>query len=495
MRRRALLASALSALTVAVLACTAARLAAPGGEAELGADQAGEIEREVGLVRAPALEHYVAAVAQRLIDHGANLRRDVTYRIQIVDMVAPNAFALPGGYVYVSRGLLALLNGEDELASVLAHEIGHVSARHHLDHSMREATFAPVQLATGIGSAAAGIVSPELGRLVGAVGSAPASLYLASHSRGQEEEADVIGQQLVADAGWDPRAMARLMDALSREIELSGHDPSEQSFLDTHPTTPERSQKTLERAATLKVAAIPPIAPDTAHFYEKLDGLLVGDPASHGTLVGNEFLHADLDLRAAFPKDWRVSNGAESVAALPETRDALAALSIAGAGDDPKPFADRWVERASLDLDGVIETTKIGGLAAARATGTTREGLSRRYHHVLAWVAHGGNVFQISGTALEDRWARYRDPLTQFVESIRPLSAADRARVREARIRVVAAQPGERLPDLLRRVDSAWSPERAAAANAIAGADAVLAGGRRLKAARWEAYTPAARGR
>ncbi len=299
-------------------------------------------------MRTPALEPYVTAIAQRLVEHGVDLRRDVAYRVQVVDMPAPNAFALPGGYIYVSRGLLALLNSEDELASVIGHEIGHVSARHHLDHSLRQAPFVPVRLAAGIGAIATGIVSPQIGRVVGAVGSAPGSLYLASHSRGQEEEADLIGQRLVAAAGWDPAAMARVMDALSRDAALAGRDPDQHSFLDTHPTTPDRSRQTLERAGALKVAKIAPIALDTAHFYEHLDGLLVGDPGSNGTLVESEFLHADLDLRVAFPKDWRVDNGAESVVAIPEAGDALAALSIAGTGDDPKAVATRVIESASL---------------------------------------------------------------------------------------------------------------------------------------------------
>jgi predicted Zn-dependent protease len=492
MRRPASLAAAVSTAAVAVLACTAARLATPGGEAKLGAEAAAEVESQVGLVHTPALEEYVGAIAQRLVERGSRVRRDVTYRVAIVDMVPPNAFALPGGYVYISRGLLPLLNSEDELASVIAHEIGHVSARHHLNHSLQEAPFLPVRLATGIGSIATGIVSPQLGRVVGAVGSAPGSLYLASHSRGQESEADEIGQRLVAESGWDPAAMARVMDALSRETQLEGHDPSARGFLDTHPTTPDRSRQTLERAATLAVAAIPPIVPDTARFYEKMDGLLFGDPGSQGTVIESEFLHADLDLRVAFPKDWQVANGAESVGAVPEKRDALAALTIAGTGDDPMAVADRVIASASLALDGAVENTQIGGLTAARATGTTRESLSKRLHHVIAWVAHGGNVYQLSGSTLEEEWPRYRDTLTQVVESIRPLSAADRGRVREARIRVVAARSGERLPALLERVDSAWSPERTAAANAIDAADAVLASGRRVKVARWEAYTPAA---
>jgi len=484
--RRAVAAS-VPLLCCAAIACTTAMLATPGGEAKLGAEAAAEVEQQVGLVQAPELQQYVAAIGERLVERGSKLRRDVTYRVQVVDMEAPNAFALPGGYVYVSRGLLALLNSEDELASVIGHEIGHVSARHHLNHALQQTPFIPVRLATGIGAIAAGIISPGLGHVVNAVGSAPGSLYLASHSRGQEEEADEIGQQLVADAGWDPRAIAHVMDALSREAELAGHDPEEHSFLDTHPTTPERSRQTLEHASALKVAAIAPIAADPRHFYDRLNGLLYGDPAAAGSIVDNELLHPELGLRVAFPKDWQIVNGADAVVAVPEQRDALAALSIADKGDDPKAVANRVISEASLKPEGALDLTTIAGLHAARVEASSRKsGSDDEFHHVIAWIAQGGNVYQLSGTALANDWARYSGALTQFVASFTPLTAADCRRVREAHIRVVIAKPGERLSDLLARSDSAWSPERAAAANAIAAPNDALQSGRAVKVARWE---------
>jgi predicted Zn-dependent protease len=485
MRHRRLLAASLGLLSSAVVACTTAMLATSSGEAKLGAEAAAEVEKEVGFIEAPELQHYVGAIGQRLVERGSRLRRDVTYQIDVVDMAVPNAFALPGGYVYVSRGLLALLNSEDELASVIAHEIGHVSARHHLNHALREAPFLPVRLATGIGSIATGIISPGLGHLVGALGSAPGSIYLASYSRGQEEEADAIGQQIVADAGWDPRAMAQVMDALSRDAELAGRDPEEHGFLDTHPTTPARSRQTIERASTLKAAALPPIASDTRQFYARLDGLLYGDPASAGAIVDNEFLHPELDLRVAFPKDWQVANGADAVVAVPGQRDALAALSIAAKGDDAKAAAKRVVAEASLSLVGGVTAVKIGGLPAFRASATSRKG-REQIHHAIAWIAYSGVVYQVSGTALEKDWPRYGPALTRVVESFRPLTTADCERVREARIRVVTAHAGERLSELLARSDSAWPADRAAAANGLPSSEDALADGRPVKVARWE---------
>jgi len=474
-------------LALAALSCMTGRLATPSGETKVGADAAAQVEREIGLVHAP-VEEYLAAIGKRLVERSSNVRTEISYRFQIVDMIEPNAFALPGGFVYVSRGMLALLNSEDELASVVAHEIGHVSARHHLRHALLEAPLIPVRLATGIGSLATSIVSPTLGRVVGALGSAPGSLFLASYSRGQEEEADEIGQELVASAGWDPRAIAAVMDALSREERLAGGDPDRISFFDTHPTTPSRSRHALERATALPVAQLAPIAPDLRHFYEKLDGLLYGESASEGVIVDNEFLHPDLDLRIAFPDGWKIGNGRDGVVSVPESGDALAIFMIAAKAQDPVAVAKEVIRQSSLNVDGNVEATRIGGLPSARANARSRAGWFTRYRHRITWISQGGLVYQISGTALERDWPRYAEAIGELVQSFRPLDAGDRKRVREAHLRIVDARAGESLVDLLKRSDSPWSPERAAAANGLASGEAELQNGRPVKVARWERY-------
>jgi predicted Zn-dependent protease len=475
-----------SLVLVLVFACTTARLATPTGETRLGAEAAAEVEQHLGLVRTPALETYVVAIGERL-SRGAGVRGGLTYRFAVVDMPEPNAFALPGGYVYVSRGLLALLNSEDELASVIAHEIGHISARHHLRHSLLAAPLIPVRVAAGIGGLATGIVSPMLGQVVGALGSAPGAITLATHSRGQENEADEIGQKLVAEAGWDPRAIASVMDALTREDELGGRDPARSTFLDTHPTTPARAKRTLDRAAALPIARSAPIAPDRRHFYQRLDGLLYGRPATDGVVVDAEFLHPDLAVRVAFPAGWRIENGSDAVIAAPKEDDALALFSIAARGDDPAAVAKQVIRNASLALEGPLETTTIGGLAAARVTAKSRA-RGATFLNRVAWVAHGGYVYQVAGTSLEKDWPRYREPFEAFVASFRPLTPRDRERIRETRVRIVDAQPGETLAKLIARSGSAWSVERAAAANAVPSAEASLGSGDPVKVVRWETY-------
>jgi len=418
-------------------------------------------------------------------------------------MVEPNAFALPGGHIYVSRGLLVLLNDEDELANVLGHEVGHVSARHHMKHAMLDAPFVPVRLATGIAGAAVNLVAAPLGRLgaplraggavMKGIGGATGSLSLAAHSRSQEREADEIGQRLAAAGGWDPLGLTRAMEALSRDARLRGKDPSEQHFLDTHPTTPERERTTTERAATLVRADLPPVAPDRAHFLATLDGLLVGEPASQGVVVDREFLHPELALRLAFPEGWEVKNGASAVTASPrddeEGAEVFVALGVADESDDPEAVAQAVLKKSSLDVDHALETGAIGSLRSAHVEGRDRAGRTA-YRVAATWIAHRGFVYQVVAAAPETQWGRYRDAFTAAAKSFRPLTSSDAARITEGHLRIVKAGRGESLAALVGRHSTPWTVATAAAANALPD-DAALEAQQPVKLSISETYRPA----
>ena len=478
-------------------------LATPGGEAKVGAVGAEQVAESVGLIEAPELEAYVREIGARLAAEVAE-RDGVTFQFHIVDMVEPNAFALPGGYIYVSRGLLAILNDEDELANVLGHEVAHVTSRHHLRHALRETPFIPVRIASGLAGALVQIAAAPLGRLgaplrvggaaVSGLGRAPGSLFLASHSRSQENQADEVGQTIAAKAGWDPTGMSRAMEALSRDTRLRGNDPETQHFLDTHPSTPERDRATLERAKTLTTADRPPIARNRGHFYAKLAGLLVGESANVGVVNGREFLHPDLDFRIAFPKDWVVENGVNHVAAAPKVAEGadpsevIAAITIASEGDDPEGVARQVLEKSSIDVDGDVVTGKVGTLPSASVEGRDTSG-KVPYRVIVSWIAHDGNVYQVLGAAPEDAWAESRAALTAVAKTFRPLTARDRDRVVEKRLRVASAREGESLGGIIERRASAWTVATAAAANALP-EDASFALKQPIKLAIWEKYTP-----
>jgi predicted Zn-dependent protease len=498
---RARFAAALLALLGTFSSGCGLLLATPGGETKIGEIAAQDIEEKVGFVEMPALETYVQTVGKRLAEeHG--VRSGVTFEFHVVDMVEPNAFALPGGHIYVSRGLLVLLNDEDELANVLGHEVGHVSARHHMKHAMLETPFVPVRLAAGIAGAAVNLVAAPLGRLgaplrasgavVSGLGGATGIVSLSAHSRAQESEADAIGQKLAAAGGWDPLGMTRAMEGLSRYALLHGHDPEIQSFVDTHPSSPKRAELTAERAATLQRAGVPPVASDRAHFLAALEGLLVGEPASNGVVVGSEFLHSELDLRLAFPEGWEVENGTNNVTASPpddeEGAEVFVSLTVATEGDDPEAVAREVLAKSSLRVDHALETGPIGELPSAHAAGLDRH--QRKTYRVAAtWIAHGGLVYQVLAAAHETQWEAHGDALTATAKSFRPLLASDRARITEGRLRVVKARAGESLGALLARHTTPWNVATAAAVNALA-EDVALDANEPVKLSVSEVYSP-----
>jgi predicted Zn-dependent protease len=476
-----------------------ARLATPAGEARAGAEAAAEIEKTIGLVDAPALESYLGAIGKQLIARSPEVRTDFEYRFRIIDLADPNAFALPGGHVYVSRGLLALLNSEDELANVVAHELAHVAAHHHLKAAIRETPFLPLRLATGLAEAMLKLVTLPLGPLaapvrpVGAavalLGEAPGALYLASFSRGQENEADALGQQLAAAGGWDPAAMSRVMEALARDARLHGGDPARQSFLATHPSAPDREERTRRHAAELARGDRPGFARSREQFVAALDGLLVGESARGGVVDGSRFLHADLDFQLAFPAGWKVENGANNVSAIPADADRaapFASLTVAAEGDDPEAVARALLAKSSFEPDGALTRVSIGALPAARIEGRDRS--TRPVYRVTAhWIAHRGLVFQVIAAAPDRDFARLRANLDGVAQSFRPLEAANRSRVVEARLRAVEARRGETLAALLERAPGAWKLSAVAAANALP-EDAVFDAPRLVKNAVWERY-------
>src|SRR5438876_307124 len=246
-------------------------------ERRIGAEQAAEVARTIGLVDDPKLGTYVQEVGQRLAARSP--RRDVTYTFAVVDMAEPNAFALPGGEIFVSRGLLVLATSEDELTGVLGHEIGHVAARH---AARRVTRAAPLALVTALGAGITGLVSPAVGGLLGGVGELANSALLAPYSRDQEREADRVGQEIVAGAGYDPAAFSTFLHTLEREEALHRDQARAWSFFATHPPTPERVATTAQEAAHLTRAVPAPIAASDADFLAHLYGLFVGPSAYAG---------------------------------------------------------------------------------------------------------------------------------------------------------------------------------------------------------------------
>ncbi len=454
----------------------------PSEETKLGSEAAEEIERTMGLVRDPRLVEYFRGVGGRLAQ--AAQRPDVAWQFNVADDEQSNAFALPGGWCYVTRGILAVLNTEDELAGVLGHEMAHVLER----HSARMAGAAsPFAVLFGLPAAILGTVSPTLGGIVGGTGRLASGVVLASYSRDQEREADERGIALAARAGWDPAALGTALHTLDAEEALAGGDPDRARFLSSHPSGRERVADIQRIAGAQSRPARPPIAARRAEFLGRIEGLLVGDNPANGVFLGSLFVHPDLDVALEMPPQWKTLNTPEAAGAvaMPDG-DAAVILSLVGPGDDPVAGA-----RADGLRDphvGRLQRTQISGLPAARLLADTREG----ERVALTWVAHRKRILRVAGIARVRAWDRQGPALERSAASLRPLRPADRERISESRLQIRPARAGDTVAQVLARGGSTWNAARIAMANGVA-ADARLDAGWPVKVPVARRYAPAVR--
>jgi predicted Zn-dependent protease len=409
-------------------------------------------------------------VGQRVAAHSP--RQDVRYRFHVADLEVPNAFALPGGPVFVTRGLLALVKSEDELAGVLGHEIAHVAAR----HSVRQATAAtPLAVVFGLPAAIVGSVSRPLGTLVALPGALVSGLALSVYGREQEFEADRIGAELAAAAGLSPLALADFLERLAREEGLHREGPPPLSFFASHPRTPDRMQRVREHAATLVPAPAERLAADPDAVLARLDGLMIGPSPAHGVFVDDAFFHPELGFAWRVPAGWERENQPEAVIALDPASEGRVALLLQLAGEGDDPVAAAVAEGVGPEHQRALHRLEIGGRPAAQLE-LTRGGDAA----LLTWLALGGRVYRVVGICPVAELGARHELFVSATGELRALTPADRRRIEAARLRVLVPRPGEALDALAERADSTWSPAEIAVANDL-DAGAPLSGGARVK--------------
>jgi len=403
-------------------------------EKKIGSEEAKKVEEQMGLADTPSFTPYLESLGRRLAEQSP--RQDVTHEFHVADMIEPNAFALPGGFVYVSRGLLALANSEDELAGVVGHEIGHVAARHTVQSISKQGPFAVI---FGIASGLTGIVSPTVGHVIGGVGEFSQSLVFAPYGRGQETEADRVGQEMSARAGWDPAALSVFLSSLEAEVNLHLKEPRKPSFFDSHPATPDRVAKTAAHAKDLKRADKAPISPSREAFLARLDGMVVGQRAENGIFEGPRFLHPELNFFMQFQDKWTHENTPQRLASAAPDGEAAVVLGTAGKGTDPLDGARHVEKELKTDIVSKTATFSINGLPAARTRIPAGSGLDLE----ITWIAYNGTIYQVVGLAPERKFNQYKPVFDSVAGSFRPLEPAERAGIKEKRLRLVKARAGE----------------------------------------------------
>jgi len=259
-----------------------------------------------GVYHDARLEGLITHTVDRLV--AASEKPDLRYKVTILNSPSVNAFALPNGQLYVTRGLLALANDTSELASVLAHEMGHVIARH---AAIREEQLRQAELVSQVASDV--FKDPQ----VGALALAKNKLALATFSRGQELEADGIGVGISSRAGFDPNGAVHFLTSMARNAEMrpasGGIDPHMLDFLASHPATPERIKIAEANAKQYTANGGPAGEKDKAAYLATLDGMVYGEDPSDGFVRGRRFLHPRLAFTFTAPENFTLENTAQAV--------------------------------------------------------------------------------------------------------------------------------------------------------------------------------------
>ncbi|MGI9591374.1 MAG: M48 family metalloprotease [Myxococcota bacterium] len=450
-------------------------------EVEAGNEAAEQIPSVMGIVEDRRLTGYVAEVGKRVAAYAPE--RPITYTFQIIDLPEPNAFALPGGHVYVSRGILMLANDEDELANVIAHEVIHVAARH---HAQRQARVAGVGLLALPGLLAGALLPGTLGAVVSAPFAVAGIGAIANYSREQELEADRFGQQISAQAGYDPKALSVFLDDLERATRLATGEDQRSSWFDSHPSTPRRANDARRRAVDLTIAAADPVAPTREAYLQRIEGVMVGVNPAEGVFEGQRFLHPDMRFTLVFPDEWKTVNTRAAVGAVSPGRDAQLVLQLDSKGDDPREASSAFFtelrQQARVDV-ARLDALEIDGLKAVRGQAV----VNRSATVDLTWIAYRGDIFLLAGVVPKGYSDAHRALFGRVGLSFRPITAAEREGIREQRLRLQTARAGESLASFGARVGNAWSPEETAVANGLA-KDASLGDGQLLKVAIPQAY-------
>jgi predicted Zn-dependent protease len=320
-------------------------------EISIGKEADPEIVAEYGLYDDKELAVFVNELGQSLAK--VSQRPQLTYTFRLVDSPIVNAFALPGGYVYMTRGILAHFNSEDELAGVLGHEIGHVVGRHGAEQMSRQ------QLA-GLGLGVGGLVSEHFARYAQFAG-VGLNLLLLKYSRSQESESDMLGVEYSTKIGYDAHRMAEFFGTLKAMSAQGGE--SLPGFMSTHPDPGDREVRVGQLAGEWQgKIAYKPRGVTRYDYLKKIDGIVYGDDPRQGYVDGQTFYHPTLRFQFPIPAGWQVANSASTIMMIDADKKAAVKIVIAE-GASPAAVADAFVGEAKATVLQRSERT-VNGLGA-----------------------------------------------------------------------------------------------------------------------------------
>jgi predicted Zn-dependent protease len=412
-------------------------------EIAMGREADQQITQQLGLYNDQELQAYVNRVGQKLA--AASERPNLPWTFRVVDDPVVNAFALPGGHIYVTRGLLTHLTSEAELASVIGHEIGHVTGRHSVEQ-MSKAQLAQIGLIAGM------IVKPELARY-GDLATQGLQLLFLKYSRDDEREADSLGLRYMDQQKYDPREMPAVFTTLRRvsEQQGAGRIPG---WLSTHPTESERIRTISSQVAKLESggADFSGRTVNREGYLKAIDNVVFGQNPREGYFVGNTFIQPELGIQLRFPQGWRTSNEKSAVGAISPNQDAIIVVTLAQ-DSSPQAAAQRFFSQQGVQQGQALRTDLDGLPAVARVFGVqgTQNG---DLQGIVAFVENNNRVYQILGYTAAQRWGTYDNVIASSIGTFERVTDRNALNVEPKRVDVVSIPSSMTLEEFSHRYPS-----------------------------------------
>jgi predicted Zn-dependent protease len=435
-------------------------------EIEMGKQASQEVKQTIGLYDNAAIQSYVSGIGMKMAK--ASERPQLPWEFHVVNDASVNAFALPGGFIYVTRGLMSSVSNEAELATVIGHEIGHVTNRHQVQ-MISKAQLA--QLGLGIGS----IVSPRIAQFAGLLGTGLQLLFL-KYSRDAESQADLAGFRYALNQNYDVRQMINLFELLDGMSRLSGGGKLPQ-WLATHPDPENRLKATEARLDTLHRDLSTAIV-NRDEYLDRIKGMPYGDDPRQGYFRGNVFLHPDLRFQLAFPQGWKMQNMPSAVVAVSPSQDAVIQLGLAG-NVPPAQAAQQFLSQQGV-RPGNGSTQSVNGNPAASSyfAAQTDQG---QVEGLVTFVSYRGQTFGILGYTAAGNLGRYDQTFRSTIQSFRELNDPSALNVQPARIELVRVDQPMTLTQFNQRYPSTVPLPELALINGLSGPDADVRPGRLYK--------------
>jgi len=435
-------------------------------EIGMGRQSAQQVAQSIGYYDDPQVQAYVSAVGMKMAK--ASERPNLPWEFHVVNDASVNAFALPGGFIYVTRGLMTSINNEAELATVLGHEIGHVTNR----HSVQQISKAQIaQLGLGVGS----ILSSDIARVAGLASQGLGVLFL-KYSRDAENQADQAGFRYALNQSYDVREMASVFQTLDR-VSAAGGGGRLPEWLATHPNPGTRIQKTEARLDTLQRDLTTTVI-NRDQYLQQVRNMTYGEDPRQGFFEGTAFYHPDLRFQLVFPQGWKTQNGAEAVVAGSPQQDAIVQLGLAGQ-TPPQQAARQFLSQQGIQA-GNTSTAPVNGLPAAAGYFQAQSDQGA-IQGLVTFISYNGNTYGLLGYTPAGKLNQYDAAFRQTVGSFGPLRSQAALDAKPARVELVKLTREMTLAQFNSQYPSSIPIEELAIINEIEAPSSAIPAGRTVK--------------